>query len=56
MKGCIGGLRLLLLLLAKKEFDKVTAVKYTDKEKKTVYDLLMDIDPTRQNTYEAINK
>ena len=25
-----------LLLLAKKEFDKVTAVKYTDKEKKTV--------------------
>ena len=30
--------------------------KGTDKEKKTVYDLLMDIDPTRQNTYEAINK
>ena len=30
--------------------------KGTDKEKKTVYDLLMDIDPTRQETYERINK
>lgn len=29
--------------------------KGTDKEKKTVYDLLMDIDPTRQNTYDRIN-
>ena len=29
--------------------------KGTDKEKKTVYELLMDIDPTRQNTYERIN-
>jgi hypothetical protein len=30
--------------------------KGTSEEKKMVYDLLMDIDPTRQNTYEAINK
>ena len=29
--------------------------KGTDKEKKTVYELLMDIDPTRQNTYDRIN-
>ena len=29
--------------------------KGTDKEKKAVYELLMDIDPTRQNTYERIN-
>ena len=29
--------------------------KGTDKEKKNVYDLLMDIDPTRQNTYDQIN-
>lgn len=29
--------------------------KGTDNEKKTVYDLLMDIDPTRQNTYDRIN-
>jgi len=29
--------------------------KGTDKEKKEVYDLLMDIDPTRQSTYERIN-
>ncbi len=28
--------------------------KGTDKEKKAVYELLMDIDPTRQNTYEKI--
>ena len=28
--------------------------KGTDKEKKTVYDILMDIDPTRQNTYDKI--
>lgn len=27
----------------------------TDKEKKTVYDILMDIDPTRQELYEKIN-
>ena len=30
--------------------------KGTDKEKKEVYDLLMDIDPTRQGTYDRINK
>ena len=30
--------------------------KGTDKEKQTVYNLLMDIDPTRQNTYERINE
>ena len=30
--------------------------KGTDKEKKEVYDLLMDIDPTRQNTYDRINQ
>lgn len=30
--------------------------KGTDKEKKTVYDLLMDIDPTRQSTYERIEQ
>ena len=30
--------------------------KGTDKEKKTIYDLLMDIDPTRQNTYDRINQ
>ena len=29
--------------------------KGTDKEKKTVYDILMDIDATRQNTYDRIN-
>ena len=29
--------------------------KGTDKEKKEVYELLMDIDPTRQNTYDRIN-
>ena len=29
--------------------------KGTDKEKKDVYDLLMDIDPTRQETYDRIN-
>ena len=29
--------------------------KGTDKEKKTVYDLLMDIDATRQATYDRIN-
>ena len=28
--------------------------KGTDKEKKEVYDILMDIDPTRQNTYDRI--
>ncbi|MBQ7632028.1 MAG: DUF4835 family protein [Paludibacteraceae bacterium] len=28
----------------------------TDKEKKAVYEILMDIDPTRQNTYERINE
>ena len=28
--------------------------KGTEKEKKSVYDLLMDIDPTRQNTYDKI--
>lgn len=30
--------------------------KGTDKEKKAVYELLMDIDPTRQNTYERITQ
>jgi len=30
--------------------------KGTDKEKKDVYELLIDIDPTRQNTYDRINK
>lgn len=30
--------------------------KGTDAEKKQVYDLLMDIDPTRQNTYDKIMK
>lgn len=30
--------------------------KGTDKEKKDVYEILMDIDPTRQNTYERINE
>lgn len=30
--------------------------KGTDKEKKDVYELLMDIDPTRQNTYERMNE
>jgi len=30
--------------------------KGTDKEKKAVYELLMDIDPTRQNTYDRINQ
>ena len=30
--------------------------KGTDKEKKEVYELLMDIDATRQNTYERINQ
>ena len=30
--------------------------KGTDKEKRDVYDLLMDIDPTRQNTYDKINQ
>ena len=30
--------------------------KGTDKEKKEVYDLLIDIDPTRQNTYDRINE
>lgn len=29
--------------------------KGTDEEKKTVYEVLMDIDPTRQDTYEKIN-
>lgn len=29
--------------------------KGTDKEKKDVYDILMDIDATRQNTYDKIN-
>ena len=29
--------------------------KGTDKEKKDIYELLMDIDPTRQSTYERIN-
>ena len=30
--------------------------KGTDKEKKEGYDLLIDIDPTRQNTYDRINE
>lgn len=30
--------------------------KGTDKEKNEVYDLLIDIDPTRQNTYDRINE
>ena len=30
--------------------------KGTDKEKKTVYDLLTDIDPTRQATYDRMNE
>ena len=30
--------------------------KGTDKEKKDVYDLLVDIDPTRQNTYDRMNE
>ena len=30
--------------------------KGTDKEKKAVYEILMDIDPTRQNTYDRINE
>ena len=30
--------------------------KGTDKEKKAVYDLLMDIDPTRQQVYDRINE
>ena len=30
--------------------------KGTDKEKKAVYEILMDIDPTRQQTYERINQ
>lgn len=30
--------------------------KGTDEEKKTVYEVLMDIDPTRQDTYEKINE
>ena len=30
--------------------------KGTDKEKKDVYEILMDIDPTRQNTYDRINQ
>ncbi len=30
--------------------------KGTDKEKKEVYDLLIDIDPTRQNTYDRMNE
>ena len=30
--------------------------KGTDKEKKTVYDILTDIDPTRQSTYDKINE
>jgi hypothetical protein len=30
--------------------------KGTDKEKTDVYNLLMDIDPTRQNTYDKINQ
>ena len=28
----------------------------TDKEKKDVYDLLTDIDPTRQTTYDRMNE
>ena len=36
--------------------DELTDIfaKGTDKEKKTVYDILTDIDPTRQNTYDRI--
>ena len=30
--------------------------KGTDKEKKEVYELLVDIDPTRQNTYDRMNE
>jgi hypothetical protein len=30
--------------------------KGTDKEKKEVYDLLVDIDPTRQGTYDRMNE
>jgi hypothetical protein len=30
--------------------------KGTSEEKKMVYDLLMDIDPTRQSTYDEINR
>ena len=30
--------------------------KGTDEEKKNVYEVLMDIDPTRQNTYDKINQ
>ena len=30
--------------------------KGTDKEKKAVYDRLMDIDPTRQATYDRMNE
>lgn len=30
--------------------------KGTDKEKKSVYEILMDIDPTRQNTYDKITQ
>lgn len=30
--------------------------KGTDKEKKELYELLVDIDPTRQNTYDRINE
>ena len=30
--------------------------KGTDKEKKEVYDLLVDIDPTRQSTYDRMNE
>lgn len=30
--------------------------KGTDKEKKEVYDILMDIDPTRQQTYDKMNQ
>ena len=30
--------------------------KGTDKEKKKVYEILMDIDPTRQNTFDRINQ
>jgi hypothetical protein len=38
--------------------DELTDIfsKGTDKEKKEVYELLMDIDPTRQNTYDRINQ
>ena len=30
--------------------------KGTDKEKKSVYEILNDIDPTRQTTYDRINQ